>query len=155
MASTEAKPWTPTQERFGTLVIRAMTAVHVWFYRLTGGRFGRRFPGGAPVCLVTTRGRRSGQNRTVALLYLHDGNRVVLVGSKGGMSHHPGWIFNLRAEPRCEVQIGAERRWMRARSANAEERAALWPRLVAMYPDYAEYQKRTTRQIAVLICEPE
>jgi deazaflavin-dependent oxidoreductase (nitroreductase family) len=155
MASTEAKPWTPTQEWIGTGIIRVMTAVNVWLFQMTGGWLGGKFPGGAPICLVTTRGRKSGQDRTIALLYLQDGDRVVLVGSKGGMSHHPGWIFNLRAEPRCEVQIGTERRRMRARTANADERRSLWPRLVAMYADYAEYQKRTTREIPVVICEPD
>jgi len=154
MAETLRPPWTPTQERIGTAVIRIMTALNVWLFRLTGGWLGGRFRGGAPVCLVTTRGRRSGTMRTVALLYLRDGDRIVIVGSKGGMSHHPAWILNLRADPRCEVQIGSETRAMRARTATPEERASLWPELVAMYPDYQQYQERTTRQIPVVICEP-
>jgi deazaflavin-dependent oxidoreductase (nitroreductase family) len=154
MAETRLPPWTPTQERLATVGIRIMTAANVWLFRLSGGRFGARFRGGAPVCLVTTRGRKSGEPRTVALLYLLDGDRVVLVGSKGGMSHHPAWYGNLRAEPRCEVEIGSRRMPMRARTAGAAERQALWPRLVAMYPDYQQYQYRTTREIPVVICEP-
>ena len=153
MAQTRLEPWTPTQERIGTVFIRIMTAANVWLFRLTGGRLGARFRGGAPICLVTTRGRKSGALRTVALLYLRDGDRVVVVGSKGGMSHHPAWYLNLRAEPRCEVEIGGERVPMRARTARPEERSVLWPRLVAMYPDYAQYQDRTTREIPVVICE--
>ena len=154
MAETQLPSWTPTQERVATVVIRLMTAANVWLFRLTGGRFGARFPGGAPICLVTTRGRKSGAPRTVALLYLRDGDRVVVVASKGGMSHHPAWYLNLRTDPRCEVEIGPERRSMRAQTARPEERSVLWPRLVAMYPDYAQYQDRTTRQIPVVVCEP-
>jgi len=154
MAETQQRPWTPRQERLATVAIRVMTAANVWLYRLSGGRFGARFPGGAPICLVTTRGRKSGEMRTVALLYLLDGDRVLLVASKGGMSHHPAWYVNMRAEPRCEVEIGNRRVPMRARTAGPAERRALWPRLVAMYPDYAQYQERTTREIPVVICEP-
>ena len=154
MGETRLAPWTPAQERVATVVIRVMTVANVWLFRMTGGRLGARFPGGAPICLVTTRGRKSGVLRTVALLYLQDGERVVIVGSKGGMSHHPAWYLNLRADPRCEVEIGRTRVPMRARVAAPEERRALWPRLVAMYPDYADYQARTTREIPVVVCEP-
>jgi len=154
MAETKRAAWTPTGERLGTIFIRIMTAANVWLFRLTGGWLGARFRGGAPVCLVTTRGRKSGAPRTIALLYLTDGDRLVLVGSKGGMSHHPAWVHNLRAEPRCEIEIGTKRTPMRARTAGPDERRALWPRLVAMYPDYQSYQERTTREIPVIICEP-
>jgi deazaflavin-dependent oxidoreductase (nitroreductase family) len=152
--TTRLPPWTPTQERLADVVIKAMTAANVWAYRLTGGWLGGRFLRGAPVCLVTTRGRKSGQERTVALLYLRDGANVVIVASKGGMSHHPAWYLNLKADPRCEVEIGREKRRMRARTATADEKRALWPRLVAMYRDYDDYQARTTRDIPVVICEP-
>jgi deazaflavin-dependent oxidoreductase (nitroreductase family) len=154
MGETRLPAWTPAQERVATVVIRLMTLANVWLFRLTGGRLGARFLGGAPICLVTTRGRKSGATRTVALLYLRDGERVVIVASKGGMSHHPAWYLNLRAEPRCEVEVGSTRVAMRARTAGADERRALWPRLVAMYPDYADYQARTTREIPVVVCEP-
>ena len=151
---TRLSPWTPTQERLGTVVINLMTAVNVWVYRLTDGWLGGKFLRGAPVCLLTTRGRKSGVPRTVALLYLRDGPNVIFVASKGGMSHHPAWYLNLRANPDVEVQIGAHRLAMRARTATPEEKRALWPRLVAMYPDYEAYQARTTRDIPVVICEP-
>ena len=104
--ATPLPPWTPTQERLASVVVRLMTAANVWVYRLTGGWLGGTFLRGAPVCLVTTRGKRSGQPRTVALLYLADGNDVVLVASKGGMSHHPAWYHNMVAHPDVEVQIG-------------------------------------------------
>jgi len=151
---TELPPWTPTQERVATLVIRAMTALNIWIYRLTGGRLGGTFLRGAPVCLVTATGKRSGTPRTVALLYLADGDDVVLVASKGGMSHNPAWYHNMMANPDVDVEIGAGRRPMRARRATASERETLWPRLVAMYRDYADYQRRTTRTIPVVILSP-
>jgi F420H(2)-dependent quinone reductase len=154
MAAKRLSPWTPTQERIGNFLIPAMTALNVWTFRLTKGRLGGRFPGGAPVCLLTTRGRKSGELRTVALLYLRDGPRVVLVASKGGMSHHPAWYLNLQAEPRCEVETGPDRRTMQARTASPDEKQLLWSQLVAMYPPYADYQARTTRDIPVVICEP-
>jgi hypothetical protein len=81
MGETRLLPWTPAQERIASVVIRLMTVANVWVFRMTGGRLGARFRGGAPICLVTTRGRRSGARRTVALLYLRDGERVVIVGS--------------------------------------------------------------------------
>ncbi|RIL06636.1 MAG: nitroreductase family deazaflavin-dependent oxidoreductase [Proteobacteria bacterium] len=131
-----------------------MSALNVWVYRASGGRVGGRFLRGAPVCLVTTTGRKSGQPRTAPLLYLADGERVVIVASKGGMSKHPAWYGNLVANPRCTVEIGRERRAMTARTASADEKAALWPRLVAMYRDYDDYQARTDRDIPVVILEP-
>jgi deazaflavin-dependent oxidoreductase (nitroreductase family) len=145
--------WTPRGERLAMVIIHRMTAANVWIYRATGGRLCGRFLG-APICLVTTRGRRSGEPRTVALLYLRDGANVVFVASKAAMSHHPAWYYNLEAEPRCEVELGAERRVMRARTATPEEKRALWPRLIAMYPYYDDHQTSTTREFPVVICEP-
>ncbi len=154
MAETELPPFTPAQERIGTILVRWMTRINTWLYRLTGGRVGGRFRGGAPICLVPVKGRRWGLPRTVALSYLRDGENVVLVASKGGMSHHPLWYLNMEVHPDVEVQIGSARQPMRARRATAEEKAALWPRLVALYPDYATYQARTTRDIPVVILTP-
>jgi deazaflavin-dependent oxidoreductase (nitroreductase family) len=147
-------PWTPAQERLATIAIRLMTALNVWIYRLTGGRLGGSFLRGAPICLVTTVGKRSGRPRTVALLYLRDAEAIVLVASKGGMSHSPAWYHNMMANPDVEVQIGATSLPMRARRASGAEKAALWPRLVAMYRDYDDYQARTTRDIPVVILTP-
>ncbi|MEU6035076.1 nitroreductase family deazaflavin-dependent oxidoreductase [Actinomadura sp. NPDC047616] len=136
--------------------MKVTSAAHVALYRLSGGRLGRRFPrSGAPVCLLTTIGRRSGTHRTKPLLYMQDDDRVVIVASVGGHPRHPAWYHNLTANPNVLVQIGPDRRPMRARTADASEREALWPRLVAMYPDYADYQSWTDREIPVVICEPE
>jgi len=150
----QAKPFTPRQVAVGHVVIRIMSALNVWLYRLTGGRVGGRFPGGAPVCLVTHTGRKTGKRRVAPLLYLEDGERVVIVASQGGMPKHPVWYLNLKANPDTEVQIGSRKRKLRAREASPAEKAALWPRLVAMYPDYDQYQARTERVIPVLILEP-
>jgi deazaflavin-dependent oxidoreductase (nitroreductase family) len=146
--------YTPFQERVASPLIKAMSAANTWVYRLSGGRIGGRFLRGAPVLLLTTIGRKSGQPRTAPLLYLEDGENLVIVASKGGMSHHPVWYLNLEANPDVEVEIGSARRPMRARRASDEEKSKLWPRLVAMYRDYDDYQARTDRNIPVVILAP-
>jgi len=146
--------YTPLQERLASPLIRAVSAANTWVYRVSGGRIGGRFRQGAPVLLLTTIGRKSGRPRTAPLLYLEDGENVVVVASKGGMSQHPVWYLNLEANPDVEVEIGSGRRRLRARRASDEEKAKLWPRLVAMYRDYDDYQARTDRNIPVVVLEP-
>lgn len=131
------------------LITRANTAV----YRLTGGRLGGRVRG-VPVLLLDHVGRRSGQRRTTPLMYLEDGDDLVIVASKGGAPGHPAWWLNLRANPRATVQVGSAKRPVRAREAGPDEKSQLWPRLVDLYPDYEDYQQRTERQIPVVILEP-
>jgi deazaflavin-dependent oxidoreductase (nitroreductase family) len=135
-------------------VLRTVGALNVWVYRLSGGRLMGRFPSGAPVCLLTTQGRKSGQRRTVPLLYLADGDDLVVVASQGGAPQHPGWYFNLVADPLTEVQIGRRRFPVTARTVSEAEKAAVWPRLVAIYPPYEAYQRRTTRSIPVMRLSP-
>jgi deazaflavin-dependent oxidoreductase (nitroreductase family) len=154
MAGRKLRPYTKREERLGTALVKVMSKANVWAYRATGGRVGGRFLRGAPVLLLTTRGRRSGQPRTAPLLYLEDGGRIVVVASKGGMSEHPLWYRNLEADPECEVEIGRERRTMRARVATAAEKRELWPKLVALYDDFDDYQARTERDIPVVILVP-
>jgi len=148
------RPFTKREEWIGSVAIKLMSDLNTWLFRLSGGWIGGRFLQGAPILLLITTGRKSGEPRTAPLLYLRDGDNLVVVASKGGMSHSPGWYHNMVAHPDVEVEIGASRRPMRARRASAAEKAALWPRLVAMYPDYAQYQARTTRDIPVLILSP-
>jgi deazaflavin-dependent oxidoreductase (nitroreductase family) len=142
-------------------IMKWMSVVNVWVYRKTGGRLmstwrvGAAFPWGVPICLLTTRGRKSGKLFTKPLLFIEDGERVVLVGSQGGLPDDPQWYLNLRAHPDVTVQIGSRVRAMRARTAGEAERAVLWPRLVAHYADFAAYQSWTERVIPVVICEPE
>jgi F420H(2)-dependent quinone reductase len=154
MAKAAPRPWTPSEERFGNVVVKTMSALNVWAYRMTGGWLGGKFLRGAPVCLVVIKGRKTGEPHTIPLLYLRDGADLIVVASKGGMSKHPVWYLNLEANPRCEVEIGRERRTMVAHRVSADEKARLWPRLCEMYPDYADYQARTTRDIPVLRLEP-
>jgi deazaflavin-dependent oxidoreductase (nitroreductase family) len=148
------RPFTKTEVAIANPVIKLMSRLNTWAYRATGGRLGGRFPGGAPVMLLTAVGRKSGRRHTTPLLYLRDGDRLVTVASKGGMDHHPLWYRNLLANPDVDVQIGTRVQAMRAHTANDAEKSALWPKLVAMYPDYASYQARTTRAIPVVVLSP-
>jgi deazaflavin-dependent oxidoreductase (nitroreductase family) len=88
------------------------------------------------------------------LLYLRDGERIVVVASKGGFPNHPAWYLNLKANPEVEVQIGDIKQAMRAETATAEKKAKYWPRLIAVYPPYQQYQARTDRDIPVVILRP-
>lgn len=141
-------------------IIKVMSRVNTWTYRVSGGRIGGNWRVGSaltapvPVCLVTTTGRKSGEPRTVPLLHLPDGDRVLLVASQGGLPRHPQWYLNILANPEVTIQVGRRTRAMTAREASAEERAALWPRLVERYADFASYQANTSRVIPVVICEP-
>lgn len=147
----QPRPFSKTEVAIANPLIKAMSRLNTWAYRATGGRLGGRFRGGAPVMLLTTVGRKTGKRHTTPLLYLREGDEVVTVASKGGMDHHPIWYRNLLANPEVDVQIGTEVEHGRARTANASEKGTLWPKLVAMYPDYANYQARTTREIPVVI----
>jgi deazaflavin-dependent oxidoreductase (nitroreductase family) len=148
------RPFSKTEVAIANPLLKLMSRLNTWAYRATGGRLGGKFRGGAPVMLVTTTGRKSGRRLTVPLLYLRDGDRVVTVASKGGMDHHPLWYLNMLSNPGVEVQIGEDTRSLRAHTASTAEKAELWPKLVAMYPDYANYQARTTREIPVVILAP-
>ena len=127
-----------------------VTGAHRAVYRATGGRVGGRVAG-MPVLLLTTRGRTSGRPRTTPLTYFEDGGAVVLVGSYGGDDREPGWLRNLRADPAVEVRMGGRSRPMAARVATAEEKARLWPGIVATYGGYARYQARTERDIPLVV----
>lgn len=135
-------------------VLRAIGTANACVYRLSGGRVLGRFPGGAPVCLLSTTGRKSGTRRTVPLLYLADGDDFVVVASQGGAPRHPGWYFNLVAAPVAQVQIGRRKIAVTARRLTGTEKTALWPRLLALYPPYAAYQQRTDRDIPVVRLTP-
>jgi F420H(2)-dependent quinone reductase len=108
----------------------------------------------APICLLTTTGRKSGLARTIPLLYLADGERVIVVASLGGMSKNPEWYLNVVANPKVTVEIHGDAQAMLASTATPEEKAKLWPRLVDMYKSYDTYQQRTTRDIPVVVCTP-
>jgi len=153
MAGAKVRKATARDEAIVNLGARFLGRIDRWIFRKTGGN--RRFRligrGKAEGLLLTTKGRKSGQPRTTPLLYLRDGDNIVIVASKGGMPHHPLWYLNVMAHPEVEVEVGREKIPMVARQANAMEKSRLWPRLVEIYPAYDEYQARTDRDIPVLI----
>jgi deazaflavin-dependent oxidoreductase (nitroreductase family) len=133
---------------------KMMNTVHRCVLSLSGGRLGHDVLGMQTVELHTT-GRKSGRRRTVMLTApMHDDQRVVLVASKGGDDRHPDWYTNLLADPDVEITVRGQTRAMVGRTASAEERAELWPVIVKAYSGYADYQKRTDREIPVVILEP-
>jgi deazaflavin-dependent oxidoreductase (nitroreductase family) len=108
---------------------------------------------GVDIVLLDHVGRKSGKSHTTPLLYITDGEALVIVASKGGSPRHPQWWPNLKANPETTVQVGSERRRVRAREASDDERARIWPRLVEVWPDYERYQRRTDRRIPVILLE--
>ena len=145
---------TPTQVAIAKRVIRVLSRINTWAYRLTGGRIGGTYLHGAPVLLLTVVGRKTGRRLTAPLTYLRDGERLVVAASRAGFDQHPLWYLNLVANPEVEVQTGAEVRPMNARTADEPERSDYWQKLVAMNPDYGAYQARTTRTIPVVVLSP-
>ena len=134
-------------------LLKIVSKTHVFLYRLTGGRVGGTIRK-APVVLLTTTGRKSGQPRTAPLLAMQDGENMVVVASNGGSDRHPVWWLNLQKQPEADLQLGSEKKRVRAERANDEEKARLWPRIVEMYSGYADYQKKTERAIPLVILRP-
>ena len=138
----------------GWPILRRLTRVHTTVYRLTNGYVSHRSLGAPPTLLLDHVGAKSGIERTTPLAYLDDGRNVVLIASKGGHPRNPAWFHNLLADPETTVQIGSERRAVRARVATPEERARLWRKAVKAYSGYEGYQELTGREIPVVILEP-
>jgi F420H(2)-dependent quinone reductase len=139
------------------LLVRSATrylgALHRLLYRATGGRVGGRL-WDLPVVLLTTTGRRSGKRRTVPLCSFRDGDDVVVIASYGGLDQPPAWWLNLAANPEAELQDGSTRRAVTARNAEPGERERLWAEVTSRAPGYLEYERRTTREIPVVILQP-
>ena len=135
------------------LSIKLLSAVHLFLYRVSGGRIGNRLAG-MPILLLETTGRKSGKARVVPLGYLKDGPCYVLIGSNGGQDKHPNWILNLRANARGTVQIRGNRVQVKAEQADPNSRSRLWAELIEQAPVYEKYRKRTGREIPVVILEP-
>lgn len=148
--SSEQKP---RPSRGAKALERLFTGAQTSLYRLSGGAMGGRM-GKSPILLLTTAGRKSGKKRTQPVLDLVDGTRWIIVASNGGSPVHPAWWFNLKTNPRAEVQIGRQTIPVTATTATPEERARLWPLLVAMFPRYTDYQKKVSREIPVVILSP-
>jgi deazaflavin-dependent oxidoreductase (nitroreductase family) len=127
---------------------------HVLAYRATGGLVGHRVPGAPPMLLLNHVGAKSHKHRTIPLAYLADGRDLVLVASMGGSPRHPAWFHNLRANPDTTIQIGSRKQSVRARVADPAERTHLWPKVIDLYGGYRDYQRRTSREIPLVILEP-
>ena len=121
-------------------------------YRLSGGRIGGKV-NKAPILLLTTTGRKSGQKRTAPVVFLRDGERMVVINTNAGNEKVPAWSLNLKANPEAEVEIGRKRRPVRARIAEGEERSELWRRVNDQYSGFDDYEARTDREIAVFVLE--
>jgi deazaflavin-dependent oxidoreductase (nitroreductase family) len=128
-------------------------AEHVREYRRTNGEHGHDWRRGSSTLLLTTTGRRSGEPRTIPLIYGRDGDDYVVVASKGGADEPPAWYANLEQDPEAEVQVLADRFRARARAAAPEEKPRLWREMVARWPAYDDYQAKTEREIPVVVLE--
>ena len=131
------------------ITVKWLSSFHTLLYHTTGGRVGHRLVNNDMLLLATT-GRVTGKTHTVPLLYLTDGDRLVVIASYGGRPDHPQWYKNLLATPQASVQINTERRDVTATTMNETDRAVWWPKVVAAYSDYAEYQSKTDRQIPLV-----
>ncbi|SFI91518.1 deazaflavin-dependent oxidoreductase, nitroreductase family [Amycolatopsis sacchari] len=126
---------------------------HVRRYEETDGEEGHDWQPGVPALILTTKGRKTGEDRKFALIYQEVDGDYVIVASKGGDPKHPGWYLNLQANPEVKVQVKADRFTARARTANDAEREKLWPVMTKVWPAYDEYQEKTDRKIPVVILE--
>ncbi|KUN75347.1 nitroreductase [Streptomyces bungoensis] len=127
----------------------------VELYESSGGTRGTTLRDtGLPVIVLTTLGAKSGKIRKTPLMRVEHAGRYALVASQGGAPKHPVWYFNVKAHPQVELQDGAEKRDMKAREVTGREKAEWWERAVAAFPPYAEYQKKTSREIPVFVLEP-
>jgi deazaflavin-dependent oxidoreductase (nitroreductase family) len=133
--------------------VRRLSRLHSFVFGATRGRIGRRLVGNDMLLLSTT-GRISGKRHTVPLLYLEDGETLVVIASWGGRDHHPHWYLNLVERPAVVVNVNGRRREAVARTANADARVAWWPRIVEAYDGYHRYQSGTDREIPVVLLEP-
>ena len=136
-----------------SLAVDIFWKLHPIVYRLSGGRLLGEL-NGMPVLLLTTRGRKSGKQRTTALTYLPDDGACVVIGSFLGEPRHPGWVHNLRGDPRARIQLGREVRDVVAHEAEGPERARLWKAAAALGVGYEEYEERTDRLIPVVVLRP-
>ncbi len=134
-------------------VLKATGKLNIPIYRLTGGRvFGSL--DGNPILLLTTTGRKSGQPRTAPVIYLPEDDRLIVIGSNAGNLRAPAWALNLEANPDAEVEVGRDRRPVRARVASGDERAELWRNFTARYSGFDDYEAKVTRDVRLFVLEP-
>lgn len=134
-------------------LLALITSVHRFLYQASDGRIGHQAPG-YQFLLLGCRGRKSGREYVTPLLYVPDGGRFVVVGSNAGDTRDPGWWTNLRANPAAWVQVGRERKPVRAREAEPAEFAVIWPQVVSVYRSFERYKARAGRPIPLVLLEP-
>src|SRR6266566_7050353 len=127
--------------------------VMVFLYNVSGGRIGGKM-GKVPVLLLTTTGRKTGKQRTLPLIYIMDDSAYVITASAGGADKHPGWFFNIRSNPQATIQVKDAHIKVKAEVAGQEKKSELWARLVEVAPNFAGYEKRTSREIPMVILHP-
>lgn len=135
-------------------IMKFYTRLNVWVFKKSNGKLMNKFPGGAPICLVGMTGRKSGERREVMLIHLPYGEQKLLVASQGGLDFDPVWYKNIIAKPQVDIMAAGVQRNYTVKQADADEKRALWPHLLSLYPDFDEYQARTDRDIPVMICSP-
>ena len=144
---------TEKQMRLVKPLLKVFTSLHVFLYKVSGGKLFNKM-GGGEICIVKMTGAKSGQAREFPLMYVPYHNGIVLVASLAGAPNHPVWYHNLIRHPRLEVTTGPVTKRLKARIASKEEKATVWPLCCQVYPDFQLYQDRTDRDIPVFICEP-
>lgn len=134
----------------GKAIFRFFLGIHIFTYRLTGGKFGGKVRG-LPVLLLTTSGRKTGKKRTIPLGYFKEAGGYVITASNAGFDAHPAWFHNLRSNPRATIEVDDQRFEVRAEIAAGEKRDQLWARLVSLAPGYAGYARKTRRVIPLVV----
>lgn len=134
-------------------MIQTVSRIHEFWYRVTDGMIGSSWMG-RRMLLLTTKGRKSGRERTTPLLCIEDGDNLVVIASYGGSDRDPDWWLNLKSNPEAQVQMGSRKMTVRADKASAEEKRRLWPVIVQTYAAYDDYQRRTRRDIPVVVLRP-
>jgi deazaflavin-dependent oxidoreductase (nitroreductase family) len=135
-------------------ILTRLMGGHAKIYRATNGLIGYRVPGAPPMLLLDHVGAKSGKRRTSPLVFARDGQNIILIASKGGYPKSPAWFHNLVANPDVTIQIGSKRFDVHARVAKPEERERLWRLAVEVYGGYEDYQRRTEREIPLVVLEP-
>jgi deazaflavin-dependent oxidoreductase (nitroreductase family) len=134
-------------------MLKTIVSISIFFYKLTGGAIGGKMQS-MSVLLLTTTGRKSGKMRTIPLGSFRDGSGYVVIASYGGLPQNPAWFLNLQSNPEAAIQVRRQKIRVKAETTSPEKRQELWARLLEIAPGYANYQKRTSREIPVVILHP-
>jgi deazaflavin-dependent oxidoreductase (nitroreductase family) len=146
--------FTKQQVKRGKKVLRLVSSINAFIYRVSNGRLWSKWAGKYPIMVLSTMGRQTKKIRHIPLIKVLYKNQPLLVASMGGAPIHPSWFFNVQNNPNIEVQIGSEKKNYQAIRASEEEKESLWPTICSFYSDYQVYQERTQRNIPVFICTP-